>query len=339
MISTKKVVSRNEIKQGMKKSVAVIILLALFVSVVLIAIGTGSVNIPISEVIEHLFSSGESINRDIIMDIRLPRVLIGILVGASLSVAGAILQAVMQNPLADPGLIGVSSGASLAAIFIMLILPAYTSLVPIAAFLGGMVATLVIYALAWKQGIKPMRIILAGVAVNAMLGGATSLLSVLNSDKIQGIILWVNGSLSGRSWLDLRTIYIYIILGLILSFFCIRPANMLLLGDEKATNLGLNTNKARILLSILAAFLAGVSTSVVGIIGFVGLVVPHISRFVIGSDYKYLLPFSMVGGSTLLVAADTFARTIAKPIELPVGTLMAVVGGPFFLYLLRKGGK
>lgn len=332
-------ISTEKVNQRMKKTVAVSILLVLFVSAVLISIGTGSVKIPIGEVIKHLFSSSDSINKEIILNIRLPRVLIGILVGASLAVAGAILQAVMQNPLADPGLIGVSSGASLAAIFIMLILPGYSSLVPIAAFLGGMLATLIIYALAWKQGIKPMRIILAGVAVNAMLGGATSLLSVLNSDKIQGIILWVNGSLSGRGWLDLKAVYIYIILGLILSLFCIRPANMLLLGDEKATNLGLNTNKARILLSILAAFLAGVSTSVVGIIGFVGLVIPHISRFVIGSDYKYLLPFSMVGGATLLVAADTFARTVASPVELPVGTLMAVVGGPFFLYLLRKGGK
>lgn len=313
--------------------------MTLFITAILISIGTGSVNIPIGEVVGHLLSQDQSINRDIIVDIRLPRVLIGILVGASLAVAGAILQAVMQNPLADAGLIGVSSGASLAAIFIMLLLPAYNYLVPLAAFLGAMIATFVIYILAWKQGIKPMRIILAGVAVNAMLGGATSLLSVLNSDKIQGVILWVNGSLSGRSWLDLRSVVIYITLGLIVSFFCIRPANMLLLGDEKATNLGLNTTRSRVALSALAAFLAGVSTSVVGIIGFVGLVVPHMCRFVIGSDYKYLLPFSMIGGATLLISADTFARTIARPIELPVGTLMAVVGGPFFLYLLRKGGK
>lgn len=322
-----------------KKLLAIIILLGLFITSVLFSIGTGSVNIPIGEVVSLLFDSGESINKSIIFDIRLPRVLIGILVGASLAVSGAILQAVMQNPLADPGIIGVSSGASLAAIFIMLILPGYNNLVPLAAFLGGIFATFIVYILAWDNGIKPMRIVLAGVAVNAILGGATSLLSVLNSDKIQGIILWVNGSLAGRNWLDLKTIYIYIISGLILSFFCIRPANILLLGDEKATNLGLNTNRTRVLLSILAAFLAGVSTSVVGIIGFVGLVVPHISRFIVGSDYKYLLPFSMVGGASLLVLADTFARTIASPIELPVGTIMAVAGGPFFLYLLRRGGK
>lgn len=325
--------------KNMKKILAIVILFGLFIATVLFSIGTGSVNMPINEVLRHLFSSEESINRSIIVNIRLPRVLTGILVGASLAVSGAILQAVMQNPLADPGIIGVSSGASLAAIFIMLILPGYSDLVPIAAFLGGILATFIIYILAWDKGIKPMRIILAGVAVNAILGGATSLLSVLNSDKIQGIILWVNGSLSGRNWLDLKSVYIYIIFGLALSFFCIRPANILLLGDEKATNLGLNTNRTRILLSILAAFLAGISTSIVGIIGFIGLVIPHISRFIIGSDYKYLLPFSMVGGATLLVIADTFARTIAKPIELPVGTLMAVVGGPFFLYLLRKGGK
>lgn len=332
-------ISTNKVEKRAKKSIAVIVLLIFFIVTVLISIGTGSVNIPIDEVVRCLFSSEGSINKDIIVDIRLPRVLIGILVGASLAVSGAILQAVMQNPLADPGLIGVSSGASLAAIFIMLMFPAYNYLLPIAAFTGGMIATFIIFLLAWKDGIKPMRIILGGVAVNAMLGGATSLLSVLNSDKIQGIILWVNGSLSGRGWQDLRSIALYCIIGLILSVFCIRPSNMLLLGDEKATNLGLNTNKSRILLSVLAAFLAGISTSVVGIIGFVGLVVPHISRFLIGSDYKYLLPFSMVGGATLLVGADTFARTIAKPIELPVGTLMAVIGGPFFLYLLRKGGN
>ena len=326
-------------RKNMKKILAIVILFVLFIATVLFSIGTGSVKIPINEVLKHLFSSEESINKSIIVNIRLPRVLIGILVGASLAVSGAILQAVMQNPLADPGIIGVSSGASLAAIFIMLILPGYSHLVPIAAFIGGMLATFIIYILAWDNGIKPMRIILAGVAVNAILGGATSLLSVLNSDKIQGIILWVNGSLSGKNWLDLESVYLYIIFGLVLSFFCIRPANILLLGDEKATNLGLNTNRTRILLSILAAFLAGISTSIVGIIGFIGLVIPHISRFIIGSDYKYLLPFSMIGGATLLVMADTFARTIAKPIELPVGTLMAVVGGPFFLYLLRKGGK
>lgn len=323
----------------MKKVSIIIISILIFIGVLVLSIGLGSVSIPVRKIIEFIFNEGDIINKSIIMDIRLPRVLIAVIVGANLATSGALLQSVMQNPLADPGIIGVSSGASLAAISVMLLKPQYTYLVPLFAFLGGIFATFLIYILAWKDGIKPARIILSGVAINAMLGGATSLISVLNSDKIQGVIMWVNGSVSGRSWNDLKMILPYSIVGLLLSFFCIRPANVLLLGDEKAVNLGLNVNRSRILLSILAAFLAGISTSVVGIIGFIGLIIPHISRLLIGSDYKYLLPFSMIGGATMLLLADTFARTIAKPIELPVGTIMAVIGGPFFLYLLRKGGK
>ncbi|EOD00137.1 FecCD family ABC transporter permease [Caldisalinibacter kiritimatiensis] len=322
----------------MKKVLIILISILMFIITVLLAIGVGSVNIPVNELLKVLLDKGDMINKSIIVDIRLPRVLIAALVGANLAVSGALLQSVMKNPLADPGIIGVSSGASLGAIIIMLIVPQYTYLVPLFAFFGGVLATFLIFILAWKQGIKPVRIILSGVAINAMLGGATSLISVLNSDKIQGILMWINGSISGRSWNDLNMILVYSIIGLILSYFCIRPANILLLSDEKAVNLGFNVNRSRVLLSLLGAFLAGISTSVVGVIGFIGLVIPHISRLVIGSDYKYLLPLSMIGGATMLLLADTFARIIAKPIELPVGTIMAVIGGPFFLYLLRRGG-
>lgn len=323
----------------MKKASIILFSATIFIIVMFLSIGFGSVKIPVREIFHLIFKDGDVINKSIIMDIRLPRVLIAIIVGANLAVSGALLQSVMQNPLADPGIIGVSSGASLAAISIMLLMPQYTYLVPLAAFLGGIFATFLIYMLAWKDGIKPVRVILSGVAINAMLGGTTSFISVLNSDKIQGIIMWVNGSIAGRSWGDFKMLLPYSIVGLILSLFCIRPANVLLLGDEKASNLGLNVNKSRILLSLLAAFLAGISTSVVGTIGFIGLIIPHISRLLIGSDYKYLLPFSMINGGIMLLLADTFARIIAKPIELPVGTIMAVIGGPFFLYLLRKGGK
>ncbi len=323
----------------MKKALIILISILLFIITVFFAVSMGSVNIPLKEIFNFLFDKGDVINKSIIFDIRLPRVLIAALVGSNLAVAGALLQSVMKNPLADPGIIGVSSGASLGAITIMLIIPQYTYLVPLFAFLGGVFATFLIFILAWKDGIKPIRIILSGVAINAMLGGATSLISVLNSDRIQGILMWVNGSISGRSWNDLNMILVYSIIGLILSFFCIRTSNILLLSDEKAVNLGINVNRTRVLISLLGAFLAGISTSIVGIIGFVGLVVPHISRLVIGSDYKYLLPLSMIGGATMLLLADTFARIVAKPIELPVGTIMAVIGGPFFLYLLRKGEK
>lgn len=305
--------------------------------IILLSIRMGSVEFSYSKIFSILFSSEMNSSKNVLLNIRLPRIVIAAIVGANLSVSGALLQAVMQNPLADPGLTGVSAGSSLAAIIIMLLFPQYSYLVPMAAFLGGTVACALVYSLAWKNGIKPVRIILAGVAVNAILGGGTSLLSILYSDRIQGVLLWVNGSISGKTWSDVKVLSIYSAIGITMAMFCIRKANILQLGDEMSSNLGVDTNKYRVLISLVAVFLAAVSTALVGVVGFVGLIVPHIARLLIGSDYKYSLPFSVILGSGLLLLGDTFARTVASPIELPVGVIMAVVGGPFFLYLLRRG--
>lgn len=304
-----------------------------------LAMRFGSVPLTYQEILHTIFGKGSDLARNIIFNVRLPRVLVAILVGANLAVSGTLLQAVMQNPLADPGVTGVNAGASLVAIFIMMLFPGLTYLVPLAAFGGGLIACMMIYLLAWKNGIKPMRIILAGVAVNSILGSGTALLSVLYSDRIQGVIAWMNGSLVGKSWSDISVLSIYSGLGLTAALFCIRYANALQLGDKMAANVGVNTNVYRILLSLVAVFLAGVSVAVTGPIGFVGLAVPHIARLIVGSDHKYLLPFSMVLGSMLVLLGDTFARTVASPIELPVGLIMALIGAPFFLYLLRKGAR
>lgn len=317
-----------------------IIIIGVLILSILLGICLGSVRISLDDIIKSLFSDEYTVKKAIISDIRLPRVWIAGFVGANLSASGALLQAVMRNPLADPGITGVSAGASLFAIIILLLFPSYVSLVPIAAFVGGVIACGIVYGLAWKGGgIEPIRIVLAGVAVNAILGGATGLLSLLNSDKIQGVMLWTNGSLSRVSWMDVKLLGIYSIVGIILALICIRAANVLQLGDDVAKNLGYNVNLTRILISLVAVYLAGISVAFVGIIGFVGLVVPHISRLLFGSDYKWLLPVSMLMGGAVLVIADTLARMIAAPIELPVGTMMAMLGGPFFLYLLRRGAK
>lgn len=323
-----------------KNKVLVIVFSAAFLGCLLMAaMRFGSVSITYSDILEVLVGKGTALNQNIIMNVRLPRVLVAVMVGANLAVSGALLQSVMQNPLADPGLTGVNAGASLVAIFIMMLYPGLTYLVPIGAFLGGLVACVMIYILAWKNGIKPIRIILAGVAVNAIMGSGTALLSVLYSDRIQGVIAWMNGSLVGKSWGDIRVLAVYSVLGLISSLFCIRYANALQLGDKMAANVGVNTNLYRILLSVVAVFLAGVSVAITGPIGFVGLAVPHIARLIVGSDYKFLLPMSMAVGSTLVLMGDTFARTVASPIELPVGLIMAIIGAPFFLYLLRRGAR
>lgn len=300
------------------------------------AISRGSADYALLEVVDALIHKPDTMVTAVVWNLRMPRVIIATFVGMNLAVSGALLQAVMGNPLADPGLTGISSGASLAAIVIMLLLPKYYHLLSIGAFLGGALACAMVYALAWKNGIRPLRIILAGVAVNAILGGATSLLSILNSDKIQGVLMWLNGSMSGKSWMDARVLVPYSVLALLVSIFCIRGANLLQLGDTVATNLGAKVNRVRLFLSMVAVFLAGISVSTVGIIGFVGLIVPHMSRKLIGADYRFLLPQCLLLGGLTLLLGDTLARTVASPLELPVGVIMAVVGGPFFLYLLRK---
>lgn len=324
-------------KKGINKIFFIVISGAALLFIIILSMGFGSVEFSFGEILKTIFGEGSILAENIIMNVRMPRVLVAVLTGANLAVSGTLLQAVMQNPLADPGITGVNAGASLVAVFIMMLFPGLTFLVPIAAFIGGLIACTMIYFLAWKNGIKPMRIILAGVAVNAILGSGTALLSVLHSDKIQGVISWMNGSLVGKSWDDIRLLGLYSAAGLIASFFCIRYANALQLGDKMASNIGVNTNLYRIFLSLVAVFLAGVSVSVTGPIGFVGLAVPHIARLVVGSDHKYLLPLSILLGSMLVLLGDTFARTAASPVELPVGLVMAIVGAPFFLYLLRRG--
>lgn len=308
-------------------------------AVLLVLLSTiGSVNLSFNEIISALINDDNKVVTTIVYKMRLPRNILAALVGANLAVAGILLQSVMKNPLADPGITGVSTGASVAAIIILLISPGLTSLLPIFAFVGGAISCILVFIMAYKNGIKPGRIVLAGVAVNTILGGVISFLSTMYSDRIQSAMLWLNGSLATKTWADVEMLFAYSIIALIVSLLLIRSANVLQLGDEAATNLGFNVNLTRLSISGVAVFLAAISTSVVGVISFVGLIVPHIARMMMGSDHKYTIPFSMVLGSIVLLVADTLGRTIGGAVEIPVGVIMSIVGGPFFLYLLRKRG-
>lgn len=311
------------------------ILLLIFV---VISIGMGSVYISPLETIQTIFTRSEEMETTIIWDLRIPRVAVAAIVGVNLALSGALLQAVMRNPLADPGLTGVSSGASVTVLAIMLVFPNFTSFVPIAAMIGGTIAVAIVYALAWKNNtISPVRIILAGVAVNAIFGGITGLLSILYSDRLPAALQWMNGSLGGKGMGDVAVLLPYSMIGWVLALFCIRSANLLSLGEKVASNLGENTNRIRILLSLVAVYLAAVSVSIVGLLGFVGLVVPHMARLIVGTNYRFVIPMSMVLGAVILVIADTIGRTLFAPLDLPAGIIMAMVGGPYFLYLMRKG--
>lgn len=311
------------------------ILLLIFV---VISIGMGSVYISPLETIQTIFTRSEEMATTIIWDLRIPRVAVAAIVGVNLALSGALLQAVMRNPLADPGLTGVSSGASVTVLAIMLVFPNFTSFVPIAAMIGGTIAVAIVYALAWKKNtISPVRIILAGVAVNAIFGGITGLLSILYSDRLPAALQWMNGSLGGKGMGDVAVLLPYSMIGWVLALFCIHSANLLSLGEKVASNLGENTNRIRILLSLVAVYLAAVSVSIVGLLGFVGLVVPHMARLIVGTNYRFVIPMSMVLGAVVLVIADTIGRTLFAPLDLPAGIIMAMVGGPYFLYLMRKG--
>lgn len=312
----------------------------LAVVVGVIAIGVGSVTIPVPEIIKTLFSTSTTAVHDtIILDIRLPRVLLAMIIGANIAISGALLQAVMGNPLADPGLTGVTSGAAVCVLIIMLAMPEYTNFIPIAAFVGGLLAATVVYSLAWRRnGISPITIILSGVAVNALCGGVVGYLSIIYSDRLPSAVQWLNGSLASKGNNALFMVLPYAIVGWILSIFAIRKTNIIRMGDQVASNLGENVTKIRILLSILAVFLAAISVAAIGMIGFVGLVVPHMARMLVGSNYKHMLPMSMALGALVLLIADTGGRTLFSPLEIPAGIVMAVIGGPYFLYLMRRGG-
>lgn len=272
----------------------------------------------------------------VILNIRLPRMLIAALVGINLALAGGILQGVMGNPLADPGIIGISSGAGLVGIVILILFPQYQFLVPIGAFIGAMGAAIMIYVLAWKGGIQPIRVILAGVAVSAFLGAGISALMVFYSDRVHGALTFMNGSLSTRSWPEVMTILPYTLFGIVCVTIFSERLNILVLGDDTARGLGLNVEATRLGLTALAALLAASAVSVVGLLGFVGLIIPHSVRLLIGNNHKYLFPGSVFLGAAVVMFSDTFARTILSPAEIPVGVVMAVLGAPFFLYLLRK---
>lgn len=319
-----------------KKYVVLIVLAAVLAVVMMLSVGYGVMEMSWIDIIRTLFSGSDSIEFQIIYNLRLPRTLLGALVGAALAVAGVILQAVMRNPLASPGIIGVSSGAGLAAVVALMIFPALSGwLIPV-AFGGAFITATAVYLLAWKRGVEPVRLLLAGVAVSSLLGAMSTAIMLFNSEKVAGILDFAIGSLSTRSWPQLELVAPYIIAGLAVAVIIAPKLNILGLGDEIAVGLGMNVERMRLCFIALAALLAGAAVSVVGLLGFVGLIAPHIVRMIIGGDSKFLIPGAAIFGAVLVVGSDTAGRVVIAPEELPLGIIMALLGPPFFLWLLRR---
>lgn len=314
--------------------------LLLGVSLILVlgsSVSLGAVRLDPCQMWAAVWRQGDPITQTILWDLRMPRAVLSLLVGAALGMAGALLQGMLGNGLADPYLLGISAGAGLAAVGI-LTLGSWTGLVPVAAWLGGLATTALVFGLArTRAGLAVERLILAGVAVSALFGAVSSTLLLMADDRVQVALTWLIGSLSGRGWPEVHSVGLYILLGLGLGWSQARPLNLLGLGEEMAVSLGIPLARTRLVIGLIAALLAAAAVSVSGLIGFVGLVVPHIVRQVTGSDHRWVLPLSAMAGAVLLGTADVLARLGA--VELPVGVVTALMGAPFFGWLLYQRGR
>lgn len=294
----------------------------LLIATILFSINTGSLSI-----------SGANI--DIIMDLRIPRILISIVGGAGIAVSGVLLQAVMKNPLADPGILGISAGSSLSAILITGLVPSMYFLTPIFSFIGGVVACFLVYTLSWKDGLSAFRIILVGITINtvfvALIDCAESLMGGNNA-----LASFTESRLSMKGWDDFYMLLTYSVVFVVLGVLLASRCDLLALEDRTVGSLGINVTALRIKVSAVAVFLAAICTSVLGTVSFLGLLAPYIGRMLVGSRHKTLIPYSMIAGALLMLLADTTGRTIAAPNEISAAVIMAVIGGPCFIVLLRR---
>ncbi len=327
------------------------VLAALLFVLLVVSITLGAADISIGDTFSILLSRifpsllGEGIREShihIIMNLRLPRILTAMVVGIALSVSGTVFQAVFRNPMADPFILGISSGSALGvAIGMVTGLAGVISArwgIPLSAFLGGLLATMVIYMLSGK-GASSNTLLLAGIAMNFMLSSAMSLLMYFNRESVESIVYWNMGSLSAVGWNDLSVIIPLIALGVFAILLFSRELNAMTLGDETALSLGVSIQHVRIIVLLLSTVVTSAAVAISGTIGFVGLIIPHIMRMITGANHRTLLPYAALGGAIFLVISDALSRSIMPPTEIPVGIITAMAGAPYFIYLLKARGR
>ncbi len=310
--------------------------------VFMLNIAIGPVNIPIADVVKAFVASSKSVDSTIILSIRLPVAIAGIIVGAGLGVSGAIFQAILRNPLADPYILGISSGAALGAAIAQAVMLSSVS-VSLSAFLGAVGAMAIVYLISLSSGSSsPLYLILAGVAVSALLGSVMSFIILMSNTmqiRIYSIMLWLMGGVKETGWHELIFIGTAFIVLSVTAVLIAPYLDVLSFGDEKASSLGVHVERTRLLSMVIAALLAGVAVYLSGLVGFVGLIVPHITRLVIGPSHKRLMTVSIFVGAIFLLVSNLIARTVLRPVEVPVGVITSLIGAPFFLYLLLRSFK
>ncbi len=333
------------------------LLIVLLVAIFILSVGMGAMEISPVETLAILahqlgfnFASFDAQQESVLLYIRLPRVISAILIGASLAVSGAAMQGLFRNPLADPGLIGISSGASLAAVFTIVagsrLLPDFTSIaslysLSLATFIGACITMVVVYKLSNINGrVVISTMLLSGIAINAFAGALTGFFTFnANDAQLRSITFWTLGSLGGATWTNVMALLPFTLIPVLVLPRLSKSLNALALGENTAMYLGINIDQAKKIIVVLTALCVGASVAVAGIIGFVGLVIPHIVRKAIGPDHRFLLPLSALSGAVLLMSADLVCRTAFAPAEVPIGIITAMVGAPLFLYILIKDRK
>jgi iron complex transport system permease protein len=324
----------------LRQTVVVVIASVALVGALVASLTLGAVSVPFDFVVDALTGQAEDGPlKQIILELRLPRAVEAIAVGAALGVAGALLQGALANPLASPDVIGVTGGASFGAMLVLLAFPDAIALLPVGAFVFGMVATVLVFALGatGPHGGSITRLILAGIAMTAAFGAATTSLMTAFPDRVQSAIFWLAGGLTTTSWANMKVVWPYLAVGFLLAVMLMRPLDRLALGDDVAASLGSKPRAIRLVAALAACLLAASAAAIAGLVTFLGLFIPHVVRMAAGtSAHTYVVPVSALCGAALMVAGDTIARTVAAPIELPVGPLMVLIGVPVFLWLLRR---
>ncbi|WP_243096323.1 FecCD family ABC transporter permease [Streptococcus dysgalactiae] len=322
-------------KKRLKRTIYVIMLCLALLILSAVALSLGGLSVSYGAIVKGLFVAYDP-QVALIYDLRFPRVVIALLAGAGIAVSGVLFQAVLKNPISDPAIIGVCSGASFLVLLSSLLLPQLLLYGPILSFLGGGVSFLLIYGLAWKKGLHPVRIILAGIAINALFMGLSTALTSFSASASPLVNALLSGQISQKTWVDVGVLLPYTLVGLGLALLFSRICDLLLLDDQVIRNLGMDGHLLRLGISLIAVLLASAATSVVGVVSFLGLIVPHISRLLVGSKHQVLIPFSALLGAFVFLLADTLGRRFAYPLEISPAIIMSIIGGPYFIYLLRR---
>lgn len=329
-----------------KKNVSILTILSLLICIIfLVSLNMGTYKISPAEVFQTLIGNGEDMQETILFDFRMPRMIIALLVGSALAVSGAIMQGLSRNPLADPGIIGINAGAGLAVVIFVYFLFGKVTMtsflsvfvLPFFALVGAILAAVIIYVLAWKDGVSPTRLILVGIAVGAGCSAISVVFSMkMTSNDFRFATVWLSGSLWGTDWKFVLSVLPWMLLFLPLAFRKAHLLNVMNLGDAAATGLGVAVEKERRKLLFIAVCLAGASVAVAGGIGFIGLMAPHLARRLVGGKHQIMLPTAALIGTALLLFADVISRSLLTTSEIPVGLVISIIGAPYFIYLLVK---